>query len=360
MPNPADFPQALSAHPAFNLAGNPFEAIVYVAGQPIRYRYAGSGPLKPHECEEHLPLYFDVYEWMNATRLKGLGADGRLTVLQRPNDDRSMVILISGFRGSGRTSALNLLKYETRKRSAIAPVVVEYNAKITSNVNQHCKEIAFAIRLAIKRAGHDTLAMQLADSQKDWADTVGQDAGSPEMLFDIFKENITDLLPGLPVVVALEAQDHKSTSDIWRPICRMLSRLCQYIIVTLTDRDQAEHFRGSLEIGAFQTAWIDAPKVTQGKIVQILSSRLAIKRVNPPATPGLEPFTQQALQVLFQPIGAGAAPVTMPIAVAMSMLAAVFQRKAQALEQDIANGIQLTEAKVLITGQDMGDYLANL
>lgn len=107
-------------------------------------------------------------------------------------------------------------------------------------------------------------------SLKKWTDTMGQDAGSPELLFDMFKQDIADLKPGLPIVIALDARDHKVTSDIWRSICSMLSRVADYIFVTLTDRDQAQHFRGYLEVDLFQAAWIDAPRVTEGKIIQYL------------------------------------------------------------------------------------------
>jgi hypothetical protein len=358
---PGDFPPALSAHPAFNLAVNPFEPVVIrIPGEKTRYRYSGSGPLKPQDCKDHLQLYFNVYEWKDITKLHGL-REGRLTVLNRPNAERAMVILISGFRGSGRTSALNLLKYEFAERSAVSPIVLEYNTKITTDRSQHAKEIAFILQRAARRMGYNDLADRLTATQKDWVAAVGEAAGSPETLFDIFKEDISDLVPGLSVVVALDAQDHKVTSDVWRPICRMLSRMSEYIIVSLSDREQAQHFRANLELGEFQVAWVDSPKVDEDKFTEFLSHRLSKERVAPTAPEScLTPFTPQALKVLFRSTETGAPAVKMPIAVAMSRLASVFQHKATALSKDVNNGVVLTAAQVLITGADMEAYLGGL
>ena len=358
---PADFPEELSAHSAFNLVMNPFEPVVRINGQEARYRYSGSGPLKPQECAEHLLLYFNIYDWKDEHKLKGIGADGRLIVLQRPNDDRSMVILISGFRGSGRTSALNLLKYEIAARSLRPPIAIEYNATITANQNQHAREIALILLRAVRRAGLDPLAGRLAETQKDWAAAVGDNAGSPETLFAMFKDDIADLASGLSVVITLDAQDHKVTSDVWRPICRMLSRVADFVIVSLSDHDQAQHFRNNLELGEFQVAWVDAPKVTKDRIMQFLSHRLSKERVEPARVHSpLSPFTPEALQVLFRAIGGNKAEGTMPIAVAMSRLTDVFRHKAQALLQDIKNGVALTVDSVQISGQDMEKYLDDL
>jgi hypothetical protein len=364
-PLAGDFPPDLSTLPAFNLVVNPFEPIIVPAGgQQTRYRYSGSGPLKPQDCKEHLTLYLKIYDWKDKAKLDGLSDGGRLTVFHRPPDDRAMVTLISGFRGSGRTSALNLLKYEFSARSAVEPLVLEYSAKITTDLTQHAKEFALILQRAARRAGHPQLANQLATTQQEW---VGVGGSSPETLFDFFKQDISDLVPGLPVAIVLDAQDHKVTSDVWRPICRMLSRMSNFIIVSLSDWEQAKHFRANLERGEFDVAWVDAPKVTETKITQFLSHRLSKERAAPEAVPSLAPFTPEALQVLFRPTG-NKGPldkeppgVTMlPIAVAMSRLAGVFQRKAAALMQELGNGGALTPAKVLITGQDMEDYLGSL
>jgi hypothetical protein len=355
-----DYPPVLSAHPAFNLDFNPFEPRVQVDG--TRFRYSGSGPLMPQECAQHLPLYFNVYEWKDPTKVNGLAPRGGLTVLLEPRDDRAMVILISGFRGSGRTSALNLLKYEITQRAVQPPVIVEYKtAQITTNLNQHAKEIAYVTQRAVRRLGHVALAGQLSTAQTEWAAAVGETSSNPDMLFSIFADEIRDHVPGLPIVVALDAQDHKVTSDVWRPICRMLGQVARYIIVSLSDRDQAQHFRANLERGEFQVAWIDAPKVSEPRIRQFLSDRLSGARVGPvgPAA-ALTPFTPEAVQALFRATGENADTIAVPIAVAMSRLADVFQKKAMALSEEVNAGATLVSASVLITGADMERYLGQL
>lgn len=79
-----------------------------------------------------------------------------------------------------------------------------------------------------------------------------------------------------------------------------------------------------------------------------------------PPDPGLEPFTKEALQALVDPAGKGVAQQPLTIAVAMSRLAGVFQRKATALKQHVANGAKLTPAEILIDRKYMEDYLASL
>ena len=139
----------------------------------------------------------------------------------------------------------------------------------------------------------------------------------------------------------------------------MLAELADFIIVSLSNKSEAELFHTNLAMGEFQVGWIHAPKIPEAKMASLLAARLVRERAVPGADPAsLVPFTPGALRALYRPAGGATQPVGWSIAVAMGKLAGVFATKARALTQALANHHVPSAAEIAITERDMEEYLA--
>jgi hypothetical protein len=329
------------------------------ANPPARFYYSGSGALDPVKAADHLAFYLDLYDWQDKGKVGGLRPDGRLAALERTNPSRAMILLVSGFNGCGRHSAINLLLYEIAQKLGQAPVVVTYATPITENRAQHALEIATFFAKAVMQhpAGGAALATTLRKTIKDWRENIIP--GTTPNADTLFQSIKTDIPAGMGIVVVLDASNHKVSNDIWRPICGLLAELAQFVIVGLSNKVEANLFRTHLSLGQFQVGWIDAPRISKADMAKLLAARLKSERAVPgAATESLSPFTSGALDVLHSRSDSSNQSVDWPIEVALNRLAGVFAEKIRSLEQMIANGQQPTEADIAITAQDMRNYAA--
>jgi hypothetical protein len=250
-----------------------------------------------------------------------------------------------------------LLLYEIEQQMQQRPILVTYRTPITSNRVQHAADIAWLLSLDAAQVSGQALADTLKQSIKDWRENVPPGgAPDPDTLFQLLRMVIP---AGRGVVAVLDAANHKVSNAVWRPICRMLAELADFIIVSLSDKAEANLFRTNLAMGEFQVGWVDAPKITEAKMTALLATRLLRERATAGADPAsLTPFTSEALGVLYRPAGGATQTVTWSITVAMSKLAGAFAAKSRALAQALAQGHRPSPAEILITAKDMEDYLA--
>ena len=351
----ADPPATLANEPAFNLVRDPFAPEFTTPAGKERYYYSGSGPLDPRSNAAHLGFYLDVYEWHDPGKVGGMRPDGRLAALERNNPGRSMILLVSGFSGCGRSSAINLLLYEIENRMGHAPLRVDYSVSITATLVQHA--ISIAQLLMDAAAPTATLATNLERRLDRWLKyTPAGLSPDPDGLFQALK---TAIPAGLGVVTVLDAANHKVPSETWRKICEILAHISDFIIVSLSDRQEAELFRSILSRGQYQVGWIDAPKITEDKMTKLLALRLEHERMAKGASPTpLAPFTAAALSALYQRGKGATQPVSWPIAVAMGWLAKAFAAKSRVLTDAVNNGRQPAAAEIEITANDMENVIA--
>jgi hypothetical protein len=357
-----DPPPALATDPALNLARDPFAPELQLPGGAVRFPYAGSGPLDPRAG--HLGLYLDLYDWPDAGKVGGMAPNGRLSALERANPQQAMVLLVSGFGGCGRSSAINLLLYEIEnylKNLNQHPIIVSYRTQIISTCAQHAADIAGLLARQVSRSSDDgkALADILKETLKEWTGNVVPNSKigpNPDNLFQMLRDDIPS---ERRVVVILDAVNHEVSSDIWQSICRALSQLADFIIVSLSERKYADLFRSIFGVGEFQVGRVDAPKTTEAKMAKLLAVRLGHERIIANTDPAsLVPFTPEALNVLYRPSGNRTETVEWSITAAMRALAGAWVAKSRALAATLAEGRRPTPDEIAITAKDMEDYIA--
>lgn len=321
------------AFAAFGLRTNPFSPERVEDGQPVQFDYT-KGPLSPETNPNHLQYYFDIYKWSNAQLLGNMGSDGRLKAFPEQIGRPGMIVVISGFNGTGRTSLINLLRYEIKKRADPAPFVIEYSIQITGDRIQDARNFAtrFISTVAKVTAGSKqkdvkNLPKKMQATFADWKENSTPQNTNTDFLFQGLALDMQDVLPKAQIVFSLDATDYMNTPDTWRPTCTMLRHLANYIILSLSNRDHAVYLLSSLTKTA-QIVWIDAPRVDAPGAKRFLTNRLAAER-NAAAAPGQElfPFTDEAVEALFASTK-GAEPVPLAISVALKKLKSAFDRKA--------------------------------
>jgi hypothetical protein len=346
---------------ALGLKTNPFSPERVEDGNTVRFDFT-AGPLSPEGNPSHLQYYFDIYKWSDSQLVGNIGADGRLRAFPDQVGRPGMIIVISGFSGTGRTSLINLMRYEIRKRANPAPLVIEYSIQITGDRIQDARNFATRIIGTVakatasdKRKEVKNLSKKMQATFADWKENATPQNANTDFLFQGLALDLEDALPGAQIVFSLDATDYMNTPDTWRPTCTMLRHLSNYIILSLSNRDHAIYLLHSLTKNA-PVVWVDAPRVDASTAKRFLANRLASER-NAQALPGqdLFPFTDEAIEALFAPT-AGGDPVPLSISIAVKKLKSAFDRKVTDVTADLADpaaAAQRSPASHSISGADM-------
>lgn len=378
---------ALSAHPDFRLATNPFAPIAADGTPEFDYR---KGSLFPQTDIPHLKYYFDHYAWKDPTRLFKIQPNG-LQTFAPPAPGAGTVILLSGFKGHGRKSLHNLLYWEISKTPP-PPLLVEYTAEVFPETNKTANAVlSVFLSQADQYRKENFSASQLYDRLQDsltrWKNNSIIDLPPIDLLFDYFRKDIQSNKPSPPVIFSLDASTHAFDLDVWRPTCSMLCRLADYIIVSFSDFQKASILRSNLSghrDKPIETALVDAPRIGLKGIRDLLEWRLSHHRSAPPPPaapkPDLAPFTEDALGALISPgslvrtngssIDQGRPKAmiadtengqSLSIKVLIDRLAGAFSEKCRELEDLLAgNGgtiSALPTGRVQITRSDMERYM---
>jgi hypothetical protein len=378
---------ALSAHPNFRLATNPFAPIAADGTPEFDYR---GGSLSPQPDIPHLKYYFDHYAWKDPTRLFKIQPNG-LQTFAPPAPGAGTVILLSGFKGHGRKSLHNLLYWEISKTPP-PPILVQYTAEVFPETDKTANAILnIFLSQAEQYRNKHFFASQLYDRLRDsvtrWKNNSLIGPPPIDILFDYFRGDLQMNKPKPPVIFSLDASTHAFDLDVWRPTCSMLCRLADYIIVSFSDFQKASILRTNL-VGQrdkpVETALVDAPRVRLKEIRDFLEWRLSDHRSAPPAPaapkPDLAPFTEDALGALISPgslvrnngssidrsrqkamIADTESGQSLSIKVVIDRLAGAFSEKCHELEHLlVGNGgaiSALPTERVQITRSDMEGYM---
>ena len=356
-----------SALSALRLKTNPFSPERSDGGRLVQFDYT-AGPLTPEAYPHHLQYYFDLYDWSDTQQLGNIGPDGRLVTFPNQVGRPGMIIVISGFNGTGRTSLINLLLYEIKHRAPSGLIVTKYPIKITSSRRQDAMNFAdnFIRTVTNFTAGNrqraiKSLPTKMKDTFDRWKANSSPDETNADYLFQQLALDAEDVLPTTPIVFSLDATDYMNTPDTWRPTCTMLRYLANYIILSLSNRDHAIYLKNSLQRSNFQVVWIDSPRVDVPRARRFLTHRLAAEREGV-TVQGAElfPFTDEAVNALFAPTN-GNQSVPQPISVTIKKLKGAFDKKFSDITRVLADPAtasqQLSAANLSISAADMRHYL---
>jgi hypothetical protein len=127
----------------------------------------------------------------------------------------------------------------------------------------------------------------------------------------------------------------------------MLHGFVDFVILTLTDNDDARYIRSSCIMNGQPVALIDAPRIDLDGLRAFLRRRLDKARVRVAVTSDLHPFTDDALIALFAPSNRhDREPVRLPIGVAIQKLAKAMERKGKATRPAGASLGEIGEADI--------------
>jgi hypothetical protein len=356
-----------SPYTALQLRTNPFSPQVTENGQQFQFDYL-QGPLSPQKNSVYLNYYFDLYQWKDQEQIGLIGRDGRLVTFPERLGQPGMIIVISGVSGTGRSSLENLLLFEIEAHGKSVAVCTRYAIEISSNKVQTAHNFASMfideIEDYLSRANvgknAKSLPKKLLATVKDWRDNLVEGEANTEFLFQRLMRDVRRILPDLPIVFCLDASNHINTPDTWRPACTMLRNLADFVILSLSKKDDAAVLRTSLRDGQVRVVWVDAPRVDEDQTKRFLAARLAAERVAvAPAGQELFPFTDRAIGALFAPTGDE--PVKFSIGVAIRKLKGAFEKKCADVSATLADpGAQETAAtRFLITDEDMRRYFSS-
>ena len=273
--------------------------------------------------------YFDFYSWLDTSAVGGLTPLGRIKSPGLTGGNRMLTLLISGPQGCGRSSLKNLLLFELIQQAAQPPIVVEW--PVTPSINRAQNMVSLARKLAQTAQALDVgagtaLNTVIADWQKD--QLVGQEPDI-DYLFAQLRQDLQIHLPSSPVVVSLEALSHTLSRDTAYATSATLESVADFVVLSLTNTDDAKIVRTSCINNGRPVALIEAPKVDLDTAKRLLSHHLRRLRAEA-AADELFPFTEPALAVLFAGTDARVQPsVSLPIRVALQKLSAALTNKCQ-------------------------------
>jgi len=275
--------------PAWQLDGEPFP-------------HAGRS-LAPQTDPSQLAFYLDLYSWQTSKLLAGLPPNGDIDV-SALRTGGTVTILISGAAGSGRSSMKNLLIYAL-ERAALAggagtrPIILDIPVALSPDQQQAARALCLALITQIEARKAD--AVDAFDRALDrWQRLAGPNMADVVSLFQMLQNLLVQHLPGVEVIVVLDASNHALTRDAARATNAMLNGFASYVIMSLTKSDDALFIRDELA-SRQTTAWVNAPKVVSKVASDYVATRNAAERAAAYADPDqLFPFQQAAIDYLFQ------------------------------------------------------------
>ena len=282
----------------WGLRSNPLTPERTIAGVPVQFCY-GEMRLEPLVSASHLEFYFDLYNWQDEKKLKGVAPTG-IQTFQIAHAEM-VTIVLSGARGCGRFSLQNLLLYEIRKRAVgqLPLIVVDASVPLSSDPAASMIDFTAGLYDAFEAAGGDKA--QLRAVVKDLREDYGDTPVTPEIQFGKLRAKINKLMPGAPIVYCLDAREANVTRDMAKSACNLLKPLAHYVILSMTDAKAAGHVRASFDLVQAPSVWVDAPEVDQAQFSEFLVDRLTAERQGGVPATALFPFTQGALDELFAP-----------------------------------------------------------
>ncbi|HEX8364626.1 MAG TPA: hypothetical protein VF603_05010 [Allosphingosinicella sp.] len=279
--------------------------------------------LSPDNDPGQLRYYLDFYDWGEAEMFTGLAEDGTVRVRPLPGVS-PITVIISGEAGSGRSSIKNLLVYQLKQGRDPATIVLDVPVPPSPTRQDVATVLSTKLMFAVRDRNRD-LKDRVKETFDTWKDMSASDPNA-EMLFQLLADDLRDGLPGAEVIVILDASSHNLTRDAARATIAMLRGFATYVIMSLTNVEDARFIKDSGDAG--RPALIDAPYVDAPMIKLYVERRLAAERAEGfRPVHAFFPFDPEAIDEMFE----STSPEhrnTASISVALSRLASALRRKA--------------------------------
>lgn len=337
------------------LRTHPFSPTSDGAGVPIGYDMFAS-PLNPRVDPRSLSYYFDVYDWQRFEVVAGLkplleaahrdlGGTDFLKITANP-----LLLIISGFDNTGRESLLNLLMHLLGKQNAeIVPFEVELaDVAHEGNVLTVAQYFLFSYGLAPPAPPQSELAQLFETMTK--TPIVGTDTVYHN-LFQIWKARIS---PRSKAIFTLVLRG-KVNRDSWRVIYNSTSSLFPITFVLTHQEDYAVACFNALRREGRNAVLIKSRFLDKANAYSYLQSRLDCEREAQSPLVGLTPFTQEAMEALYEK-GSRAAPgtaVSFPVGLVTKTFRRALDDKLAQLASIPAASLHNGDEQLLIRGAEI-------
>lgn len=306
------------------LRTHPFSPTSDETGAPIEYDIFAS-PLNPQADSRALSYYFDVYDWQRFEVVAGLkplldaahpGRTGGsfLKITAKP-----LLLIISGFDNTGRESLLNLLMHLLGKQY---PGIVPFEVELADVA--HEGNVLTVAQFFLASYGLIPPAPQQSELAQLY-DTVTKNPiiGTETVyhnLFQIWKARIS---PRSKAIFALVLRG-KVNRDSWRVIYNSTSSLFPISFVLTHQEDYALACFNALRREGRNVVLIKSRFLDKANASSYLQSRLDCEREaqRPPAS--LAPFTEEALEALYEK--GSRADAGIPISFPVGLVTKTFRR----------------------------------
>lgn len=300
------------------LASDPFYPDVLGDGSALP-RQSWESDLKPTIDPKVMSLFFDVYDWSNSPFLTGLtrgrGFSSFPTARTLPTD-APLLVLISGPSHSGLDSLANLVTFSVA--DALGRPLIETCVRLEGrDAGRNTLKIAKSLVDDVEYGPGLPKAEQLAARMRERLErSIRDEAGRADATYsDVFRAYSKILAPaGHGVFIRiLSGGDH----DSWGRIYKASRELASCVVVTTPDAAFAKTCYEAMTTDRQNATWIRAQPLDLEMTRRFVEERLAVVRL--PGAPGANtryhPFTDAAIDVLFQPgvQRRAGVPVTHPI-----------------------------------------------
>jgi hypothetical protein len=285
----------------YQLRTHPFAPAVDETGAVIAYDVFGS-PLDPQTDPRSLAYYFDVYDWSRFETAAGLGtlmdaAQSRpgTADLLRSSSAGPLMVLISGFDNSGRESLLNLLmRVLSIQHPGIVPIEVGLaDVANDGNVLTVAQIFLYSYNLSPPAPPQAVLAASFDTVVKN--PVIGPDTAY-HSLFQIWRTSF-HIRPAPAFALVLRGNVNR---DTWRVIYNSTSTLFSIFIVLTHREDYADGCFNALSREGRNVALVKAKFLDKARATVYVQWRLAQERISPAPRDALSPFTNEALDALFE------------------------------------------------------------
>lgn len=289
---------------SWGLASDPFYPETLADGSALAPD-AWESDLKPALDPKVLRLFFDIYDWNDSPLVKGLSKQSGIANFPDKRtlpSDAPLMVLISGPSHSGLDSLANLVSFKVAEKTGrplLETCVALEGRDAARNVLLVANVLIDDVEYNPSIAGAADFAKLMLDRlQRGITAAAGRADASYSDVFRAF-DKILEPAKRSVVIRIVSGGDH----DSWARIYSAAKELADCVIVTTPDSAFAKTCYDAMNTSKQNVTWIKAKPLDLHVTRMFVEERLGFVRM--PGAPGgnqrFAPFTDAALEVLFQP-----------------------------------------------------------
>jgi hypothetical protein len=289
---------------SWGLASDPFYPETLADGSALDPE-ASETDLRPDLDPKVFRLFFDIYDWDDSPLLKKLSKENGIASFP---DKRSLpsnaplMVIISGPSHSGLDSLANLVSFKVAEKAKMT--LLESKVELDGrDASANVRGVAEVIIDSVEYKSGIKDAAAVAKTMYDRLQrSVAASAGQANPSFsDVFRAFDMILAPAKRCIVIriLKGGDH----DSWARIYGSAKDLADCVIVTTPDAAFAKTCYDAMNTSKQNVTWIKARPLDLDVTRKFVEERLGFVKMAgaPGANFRYAPFTEEALDVLFQP-----------------------------------------------------------